>query len=103
MKIVYGFAVLLIAAIIGTGESRFSAAISGGNPKPASIHLKEGEKRVSRQRQAAVPLKVDPVTTGSQHFVVATEDLDPCQRINIQRREMEDGWWRRYVPLILPE
>ena len=90
MKIAYGFAVLLIAAIIGTADSRFSAADSGGNPKPALIHLKEGEKRVSRQRQATVLLKVDPVTTGSQHFVIASEDLDPGERINVHRHEMED-------------
>jgi hypothetical protein len=89
MKIVYGFAVLLIAAIIWTGSPRFSAADSGGSPKPALIHLKQGEKRVSRQRQAAILLKVDPVSTGSNHFVVASEDLDPGERINVHRHEME--------------
>jgi hypothetical protein len=61
MKIVYGFAVLLIAAIMGAGNSRFSAADSGGNPKPALIHLKEGEKRVSRPAEL-VPAQVEART-----------------------------------------
>ncbi len=78
------------AALLKDGKVLVVGAGTDTNAKPALVHLNEGEKRFARSRNASILLKVDPVTVGSKHFVVGSEDLDPGERINVHCHDEED-------------
>ncbi|GAC1648942.1 MAG: hypothetical protein NVS4B3_05260 [Gemmatimonadaceae bacterium] len=70
-----------------SSEDRLTA---NGGPRPAVISVAEGERRMLRQGTAAVWIKVDPVTTGSQRMVLGTEDIGPGDAIGVHRHLRED-------------
>ena len=59
-------------------------------PRPAVIGPKEGERRLLRGGRAPLLIKVDPVTTGSQHMVLGSSDLPPGDAISLHRHLKED-------------
>lgn len=72
-----------------------STSESASMAKPLMLERNEGEARTRRPRPKPSPtsqfmLKVDPMTNGSQHFVVGTEDIGPGASIPIHKHPAED-------------
>ena len=87
-----GGAMLLGCARGGArGASRAPAtarALAG--PRPSVIGADEGERRYLRGGTAPLLIKVDPVTTGSEHLVLGSSDLPPGDEITLHRHLQED-------------
>lgn len=58
--------------------------------RPAVIAANEGELRYLRGGAATLLIKVDPVTTGSQHLFLGSSDLPPGDAIGVHRHLRED-------------
>ena len=59
-------------------------------PHPAVIAASEGERRFLRGGEAALLIKIDPVTTGSQRMVLGGSDIPPGDAIGMHRHLQED-------------
>ena len=71
-----------------------AVACAGANAasRPAALRPDQGEKRViiAQGRQTDITLKVDPVTTGSQHFVMGTTEIKQGSRVPTHRHDQDE-------------
>ncbi len=60
--------------------------------KPALILPDGGERRFiyAQGRETPITLKVDPVTTGSEHFVMGTAEIPRGSRVPTHRHDMDE-------------
>ncbi len=60
--------------------------------RPAAIRPDEGERHVivAQGRQTPITLKVDPVTTGSRHFVMGTAEIKQGSRVPVHRHNQDE-------------
>lgn len=63
---------------------------ASSKPRPMVIAADEGELRFLRGGVAPLRIKVDPVTTGSQHLVLGSSALPPGDAIGVHRHLQED-------------
>ena len=97
-------ALVVIALALSTAAGLLACAPSGNSapavdaaaraatrqPRPAVIAAGEGERRFLRGGTAPLLIKVDPVTTGSEHLVLGSSDLPPGDAIGVHRHLRED-------------
>jgi quercetin dioxygenase-like cupin family protein len=85
-----GPAMLWVATGCRHASSAADIKEASAAPRPAVIGLKEGERRFLRGGTAPLLIKIDPVTTGSQHMVLGSSDLPPGDAIGLHRHLKED-------------
>jgi len=85
-----GAAILSLAIGCGRRPSTADARESLARARPAVIGPNEGERRFLRGGTAPLLIKIDPVTTGSQHMVLGSSDLPPGDAIGLHRHLKED-------------
>jgi quercetin dioxygenase-like cupin family protein len=62
------------------------AQVSGG----VIFQANEGDRRITCHGKSPVTIKVDPVTAGSEHFVMGMGDIMPGDSIRVHRHELDD-------------
>jgi quercetin dioxygenase-like cupin family protein len=60
--------------------------------KPTLVRPDGGERRIiyAQGRETPITLKVDPVTTGSEHFVMGTSEIAQGSRVPTHRHDMDE-------------
>ncbi len=70
------------------------AACGGANAaaKPALVRADAGEHRIiyAQGRETPITVKVDPGTTGSEHFVMGTAEIAQGSRVPTHRHDMDE-------------
>ncbi len=79
----------MVAACVATVVGCAGASATS---RPAVVGPDGGEKRIiyAQERETPITLKVDPVTTGSQHFVMGTAEIAQGSRVPTHRHDMDE-------------
>lgn len=71
-----------------------AAACAGptAQSRPAAVGPDEGERHLilAQERRTSITLKVDPVTTGSRHFVMGTAEIQQGSRVPVHRHDQDE-------------